>query len=102
MPIFVEEYDRELRFVLPPFLLETIDILKQRTTKIELKKYAISLMDSVGSFQHTKRRLCSLYSELLDLVEDFGGNDALVTILNRLHCSLEEANVLDVEANDSA
>lgn len=41
-------------------LFSSVDILRQRTHDIEVKKYCISLLEKLGSFQYTRKVLEAL------------------------------------------
>lgn len=43
--------------------LFSLDILRQRTHDVEVKKYCISLLEKLGSFQYTREVLESLDTE---------------------------------------
>lgn len=46
------------------------NILKQKTTDLEVKKYAIGYMEKVGSFQYTRSVVDELSNRALSLVEE--------------------------------
>lgn len=58
------------------------NILKQKTTDLEVKKYALGYMEKAGSFQYTRRIVDELSNRALCLVEDMdkeAGNSGLGT-----------------------
>lgn len=52
-----------------PQNLQLINILKQKTTDDVVKRYAISYMESTGSFEYCRRRLRSLQEKALQLTD---------------------------------
>lgn len=52
-----------------PQNLQLINILKQKTTDDVVKRYAISYMESTGSFEYCRRRLRSLQEKALHLTD---------------------------------
>ncbi|KAI9291112.1 geranylgeranyl pyrophosphate synthase [Neoconidiobolus thromboides FSU 785] len=60
------------------------NILKQRTEDINLKKYALLLMEKTNSFEYTKTYLNRLLIQIQNLVSDFDQNDLLLDIVNKL------------------
>lgn len=61
-----------------------IEILRQRTTNVELKKYATDLMKSTGSFDYTRKTMDALDTEIRSELEKFGGNPYLIALLDEL------------------
>ncbi|XP_068914816.1 terpene synthase-like [Tenebrio molitor] len=53
---------------------QIMNILKQRTTNNELKKYCVSLMEEYGSFDYTLQTLDRLRNEAFEEIERLGGN----------------------------
>ncbi|EME50208.1 geranylgeranyl pyrophosphate synthase-like protein [Dothistroma septosporum NZE10] len=56
-----------------PSNLVLINILKQKTTDDEVKRYAVSYMERVGSFSYTRRILRGLTKKALVLVDEVDG-----------------------------
>lgn len=52
-----------------PQNLQLINILKQKTTDDVVKRYAVSYMESTGSFEYCRRRLRSLQEKALHLTD---------------------------------
>lgn len=61
------------------------DILRQRTTNVELKKYALKKLDQLGSFDYTNTTLQRLNGEAMAEVETLGGNPLLSKLLEQLN-----------------
>lgn len=59
-------------------------VLKQRTKDIEIKKFAVKLMEEKGSFKYTLGVLEKLDTETRNEVETLGDNPHLTTLLNEL------------------
>lgn len=61
------------------------NILKQRTTDDNLKRYAIEIMKDMDSFSYTEARILDLYDQVTKVIrEDLGGNPMLEKILSTL------------------
>lgn len=65
-----------------PSNLELLNILKQKTTDVQVKKYAVSYMERKGSFEYSKRCIEVLRRKAMGLVDglkrDVGGEDGEV------------------------
>ncbi|KAL7732403.1 hypothetical protein ACLKA6_004378 [Drosophila palustris] len=72
---------------------QVLHILRQRTHDIEVKKYCISLLEKLGSFQYTRKVLETLDVEARAEVTRLGGNPYMDRLLNKL---------LSWQNNDSA
>ncbi|TGZ84709.1 geranylgeranyl pyrophosphate synthase [Ascodesmis nigricans] len=67
-----------------PDNLQLINILKQKTTQIEVKKYAVEYMRKMGSFEYTLGVLAELETKAREMIAGFGGNQKLEMILDKL------------------
>ncbi|XP_030572768.1 geranylgeranyl pyrophosphate synthase isoform X1 [Drosophila novamexicana] len=63
---------------------QVLHILRQRTHDIEVKKYCISLLEKLGSFQYTRKVLETLDVEARAEVARLGGNPYMDRLLNKL------------------
>ncbi|XP_062129745.1 terpene synthase isoform X1 [Drosophila sulfurigaster albostrigata] len=72
---------------------QVLHILRQRTHDIEVKKYCISLLEKLGSFQYTRKVLETLDVEARAEVTRLGGNPYMDRLLNKL---------LSWQSNDAA
>jgi geranylgeranyl diphosphate synthase type 3 len=61
-----------------------LDILKQRTTEYQVKKFAVDLLHGAGSFVYTVQYLQSLQHDAEQEIERLGGNPRLSSILTQL------------------
>ena len=61
-----------------------MNILRQRTTDIEVKKYCVSLLEKTGSFKYTLDVLEELDSKVRKEVENLGGNGDLINLMDEL------------------
>lgn len=52
-----------------PQNLQLINILKQKTTDDRVKRYAVSFMESTGSFEYCRRKLRELKSKAISMIE---------------------------------
>ncbi|KAH8239089.1 hypothetical protein KR032_000509 [Drosophila birchii] len=64
--------------------LKSTDILRQRTHDIEVKKYCITLLEKLGSFQYTRKVLETLDAEARAEVARLGSNPYMDRLLNKL------------------
>jgi len=70
---------------------ELANILRQRTSDLELKKFAIECIEKSGSFAYTRKYLRDLETELLAEIAALGGNDALTTMVDGLRGLYQES-----------
>ena len=61
-----------------------INILRQRTNDLALKRFAVDVIVKCGSMEYTKSVLVQLESEALAEIENLGGNPLLVKLFERL------------------
>ena len=61
-----------------------MNILRQRTTDLELKKYCVKLLENYGSFEYTRKVLEGLDQKVRQEVEKLGGNVHLVKLMDDL------------------
>lgn len=66
------------------FLTKNLDILRQRTRNIEVKKYCISLLEKYGSFDYTTKTLKELDRQAREEIARLGGNPLLEQVLDGL------------------
>lgn len=63
---------------------EILDILKQRTTNLQLKKRCVQLLEEAGSFQYTCDVLKNLYAEAKAEIAKLGTNKYMDSLLDEL------------------
>ncbi|CAG8660725.1 18913_t:CDS:2 [Racocetra persica] len=61
-----------------------INILKQHTTSIDLKQYAINIMTDTGSFEYTRNYLAKTENSVREKIKTLGGNPLLENIIDLL------------------
>ncbi|CAG8651576.1 7016_t:CDS:2, partial [Cetraspora pellucida] len=61
-----------------------LNILKQHTTSIELKQYAVNIMNDTGSFEYTRNYLTKTENLVREKIENLGGNPLLEEIIHLL------------------
>lgn len=66
-----------------------MNILKQRTKNVELKKYAVAFMKETGAFERTRAKLNEVVAEIRQEIARLGGNEILEGIVTALHSSLK-------------
>ncbi|KAK5170139.1 geranylgeranyl pyrophosphate synthetase [Saxophila tyrrhenica] len=77
-----------------PHNLVLINILKQKTQDDEVKRYAVSYMERMGSFGYTRRVLRGLTKKAVGLVEEVDGGrgcgGGIVEVLERMRVERKE------------
>merc|ERR1712232_220136 len=61
------------------------NILKQKTEDIEVKKYAQKLLFKAGSLKYTYDKCVQLHKQIIIQIDELGGNEPLIQIVNHLH-----------------
>ena len=61
-----------------------MNILRQRTQDIEVKKYAIKLLEDAGSFEHTREQMTFLDEKIGEEIENLNGNELLECLMSEL------------------
>ncbi|XP_045534875.1 geranylgeranyl pyrophosphate synthase [Papilio machaon] len=63
---------------------QVLHILRQRTRDVEVKRYCVSLLERLGSFQYTRDALQALDADARAEVARLGGNPLLEALLDEL------------------
>lgn len=63
---------------------EILNILRQRSKDIDVKKYCVRLLDEAGSFEYTRCVLQKLNDEIRAEVTTLGSNKFIINLLNEL------------------
>ncbi|CAK9796968.1 Terpene synthase [Anthophora quadrimaculata] len=63
---------------------QIINILRQRTKDLEVKRYCVNLLEKFGSFAYTRAVLEELDKKARDEVQRLGGNPLLIEVLDEL------------------
>jgi len=71
---------------------QLINILKQRTESLDVKKYAVEHMERCGSFAYTRATLDRLRGEVTDEIANLGGHVELEALLTYLHKQVDGDN----------
>jgi geranylgeranyl diphosphate synthase type 3 len=66
-----------------------LNVLRQRTEDVEIKRYAQRLLKESGSLSYTRQRCREIKASIVDQVEAFGGNPRLLQLLEVLDVQLE-------------
>ena len=53
-----------------PSNLQLMNILKQKTTDVDVKRYAVKYMEKMGSFEYCKRVMGELQEKAVGMIED--------------------------------
>jgi geranylgeranyl diphosphate synthase type 3 len=62
----------------------SVDILRQRTQDVSLKKHAIKVLEASHSFEYTRCKIQELEREAREEIERLGGNESLLKYLRYL------------------
>ncbi|CAI4228015.1 unnamed protein product [Auanema sp. JU1783] len=65
-----------------------LNILRQRTTSVDVKQYCIKLMEERGSFRYTVERLNNLSEQINNELVSLGGNRKLEDVMSLLQESI--------------
>lgn len=63
---------------------QIMNILRQRPTDLEVKKYCVSLLEKYGSFEYTLQVLEDLDAKVRSQVDKLGGNHQLIALMDEL------------------
>ena len=63
---------------------KVLNIVKQRTDDIDLKRFCLSLIKEIGSLAYTKKKLEKLEEEIREEIKNLGGNPLLEKFLTEL------------------
>ncbi|XP_052893352.1 terpene synthase isoform X1 [Anopheles moucheti] len=80
---------------------QVLHILRQRTRDVEVKRYCISLLEKLGSFQYTRDVLDALDKEARKEVKSLGPNPIMEALLNDLLSWKQLADIGDDETKQS-
>lgn len=79
-----------------------INILKQRTEDVDIKRYAQGVMREAGSLKYTRDKCSSLKLEIVQQIEGFGGNPTMAKLLDLLDVQLEGMGETSTEESSSS
>ena len=63
---------------------QIMNIIRQRTNDLEVKKYCVSLLDKFGSFKYTLQILDELDLKVRQEIAKLGGNVHLIALMDEL------------------
>lgn len=66
------------------YLIVLTDILRQRTSDIEVKRYCVKLLEKFGSFQYTRNILLDIDKEVRAEVAKLGDNPLMISLIDEL------------------
>ena len=69
-----------------------LNILKQKTENIDVKKHAVAFMESVGSFEKTRAALAAIKGDIASAIAALGGHDQLVKLVEKLDAQVAESS----------
>ncbi|XP_076763613.1 terpene synthase-like [Xylocopa sonorina] len=64
---------------------EVMNIIKQKTKDIELKRYCVSLLKKYGTYAYTRSVLEEVDKQIREVMEHLGGNPLFDKLLDDLH-----------------
>lgn len=71
-----------------------LNILKQRTDNLDVKRHAVDFMDTVGSFAYTRAKLVGIRDQISAEIHDLGGHPKLQALMDRLHAQVHDDSEL--------
>ena len=74
---------------------QLMSILKQRTEDVDVKRYAQKLMIDAGSLRYTRDKCTELKKEIVQQIEELGGNQGLLKVVEMLDIQVEKIASLD-------
>ena len=69
---------------------QLLSILKQRTEDVDVKRYAQKLMFEAGSLHYTREKCTLLKKEIVQQIQDLGGNEPLLKVIEMLDVQVEK------------
>lgn len=69
-----------------------LNILRQKTEDVDVKKHAVKWMEHTGSMTYTRDTLKVLHAEVLSAISDLGGHVRLTALVNKLDAELDDMN----------
>ena len=82
--------------------VQLLSVLKQRTEDIDVKRYAQRLMLEAGSLRYTREKCSQLKDEIVKQIEELGGNQPLLKVIQMLDVQVAKIGEKDTEPNNSA
>jgi geranylgeranyl diphosphate synthase, type III len=73
-----------------------LNILKKKTSDVDLKKYALSVMNETNSFEYTLLEIKKYYDVIVESIKELGGNEFLMKIVNNLMLQIKQ-DIADVD-----
>ena len=80
-----------------PAATQLLSILKQRTEDVDVKRYAQRLMNEAGSLVYTRKKCTELKGEIVQQIENLGGNLPLLKLIEMLDVQVEKIAELDCQ-----
>ncbi|KAI3631059.1 hypothetical protein MIR68_010549 [Amoeboaphelidium protococcarum] len=65
-----------------------LNILKSKPQQVEVKEYAVSLMEQTGTFEYTRQYIHNIAQQSIKAINELGGNQILQQIVQYLTSSL--------------
>merc|ERR1712070_1000822 len=80
---------------------QLLNILKQRTENMAIKKHAVELMVKCGSFEHTRRELANIKDDVMKEIETLGGHPKLAALIEYLDKQVSDQPAVDSAASST-
>lgn len=74
-----------------------LNILRQRTNDVEVKRHAVQYMRDVGALTYTRSVLRELKEDLMRELQALGGHDQLEALILRLDSELDSSENINAE-----
>ena len=80
---------------------QLLSVLKQRTEDVDVKRYAQRLMLDAGSLRYTRDKCSQLKEKIVNQIEDLGGNEPLLKVIEMLDVQVEKIVEVDAQRNSA-
>ncbi len=79
---------------------QLVSILKQRTEDVDVKRYAQRLLSDAGSLRYTREKCTELRKSIVSQIEELGGNEPLMKVIDMLHVQIQAMVELDKKSDE--
>lgn len=80
---------------------QLLSVLKQRTEDVDVKRYAQRLMLDAGSLRYTRDKCSQLKEKIVNQIEELGGNEPLLKVIEMLDVQVEKIVEMDAQRNSA-
>lgn len=64
---------------------QVFNILRQRTTDVDVKRHCVKLLEKYGSFEHTRQVLLDIDKSAREEVKKLGDNEMMISVIDSLY-----------------